>query len=328
MKEKRGFTLVELLGVIAILGIVLVIAIPKISDVVYESKKKTFFADAKAIIRQLQYSNTEFTQEYLSNLDLGDMKLEEINLDASTAFKYDDTIYLNVVGKDKYKNMYLCNISSVTKEINVLETACNNLLVFFDANGGNVDTLSKEVTYNSNYGDLPTPTREGYTFKGWNGKNLIDDEKIRNYNNWKTDIVSNGSYPTNYGNPGFLLDLDAGKTYTISIDAAGTAADEIPPYFYLCKIMDDNGYLVSYLTTINIIKLNYTFQVNEGEVYFLRIGRSGNVSQFNSNIAMLTTIQLEENNTVTSYEPYYVTNSTIVTQNKNHTLTAIWEANS
>ena len=29
----------------------------------------------------------------------------------------------------------------------------------------------KQVTYDSQYGTLPTPTRNGYTFKGWNGKN-------------------------------------------------------------------------------------------------------------------------------------------------------------
>lgn len=39
--------------------------------------------------------------------------------------------------------------------------------VTFNANGGSVTTASKEVTYNSTYGTLPTPTRTGYTFNGW-----------------------------------------------------------------------------------------------------------------------------------------------------------------
>ncbi|MBQ4422948.1 MAG: InlB B-repeat-containing protein [Clostridia bacterium] len=39
--------------------------------------------------------------------------------------------------------------------------------VTFDANGGTVSPSSKTVTYGSTYGDLPTPTRTGYTFKGW-----------------------------------------------------------------------------------------------------------------------------------------------------------------
>ena len=39
--------------------------------------------------------------------------------------------------------------------------------VSFDANGGSVSTGSMPVTYNSNYGELPTLTRNGYTFDGW-----------------------------------------------------------------------------------------------------------------------------------------------------------------
>ncbi len=39
--------------------------------------------------------------------------------------------------------------------------------VLFDANGGSVATASKQVAVGSPYGDLPTPTRSGYTFDGW-----------------------------------------------------------------------------------------------------------------------------------------------------------------
>ena len=38
--------------------------------------------------------------------------------------------------------------------------------LYFNANGGSVGTSSKTVTYNSTYGDLPTPTRSGYVFTG------------------------------------------------------------------------------------------------------------------------------------------------------------------
>ena len=40
--------------------------------------------------------------------------------------------------------------------------------VTFDVNGGNaLETNTKDVEYGSQYGELPTPTRDGYTFKGW-----------------------------------------------------------------------------------------------------------------------------------------------------------------
>ena len=39
--------------------------------------------------------------------------------------------------------------------------------VYFQGNGGSVSPTSKTVNYYQSYGTLPTPTRAGYTFKGW-----------------------------------------------------------------------------------------------------------------------------------------------------------------
>ena len=43
----------------------------------------------------------------------------------------------------------------------------NSYMVMFDANGGTCSPLDKSITYDSQYGELPTPTRTGYTFNGW-----------------------------------------------------------------------------------------------------------------------------------------------------------------
>ena len=45
--------------------------------------------------------------------------------------------------------------------------AVNSYTVTFNANGGSCSTASKSVTFDAAYGDLPTPTRTGYTFGGW-----------------------------------------------------------------------------------------------------------------------------------------------------------------
>ena len=37
----------------------------------------------------------------------------------------------------------------------------------YNANGGSVSPASKTINYNDEYGDFPTPTREGYVFTGW-----------------------------------------------------------------------------------------------------------------------------------------------------------------
>ena len=43
----------------------------------------------------------------------------------------------------------------------------NKYQVTFDANGGVITSGKKEVTYDEKYGNLETPTKEGYTFNGW-----------------------------------------------------------------------------------------------------------------------------------------------------------------
>ena len=81
--------------------------------------------------------------------------------------------------------------TQVTKE-NVVTTAADHMLyahwtaneytVTFDANEGTVTPAEKTVTYGSHYGELPTPTREGYTFAGWfteqNGGTQVTKETV------------------------------------------------------------------------------------------------------------------------------------------------------
>ncbi|MDR2383008.1 MAG: InlB B-repeat-containing protein [Prevotellaceae bacterium] len=43
----------------------------------------------------------------------------------------------------------------------------NTYTLYFDVQGGSVNPTSKTVTYNAIVGDLPVPTRTGYTFGGW-----------------------------------------------------------------------------------------------------------------------------------------------------------------
>lgn len=49
----------------------------------------------------------------------------------------------------------------------IAQWTANTYTVKFNANGGSVSTSSKTVTYDSEYGILPTPTRTGHTFEGW-----------------------------------------------------------------------------------------------------------------------------------------------------------------
>ena len=49
----------------------------------------------------------------------------------------------------------------------VAQWSVNSYAVTFDATGGSVSPTSKSVTYDSTYGELPTPEWPGHTFDGW-----------------------------------------------------------------------------------------------------------------------------------------------------------------
>ena len=71
LKTKKGFTLVELLAVIVILAIILAIAVPGISNMMDNSKKSAFEADAKMIITGLEYQNLEASLGQASEVVVG-----------------------------------------------------------------------------------------------------------------------------------------------------------------------------------------------------------------------------------------------------------------
>ena len=52
MKNKSGFTLVELLAVIAILAILVIIALPNVLKLYNNAKKNTFLIEAKTIYKE------------------------------------------------------------------------------------------------------------------------------------------------------------------------------------------------------------------------------------------------------------------------------------
>ena len=53
MKNKKGFTLIELLAVIVILGLLMAIAIPNVTRLIEQSRKKTLVNTINSFISSL-----------------------------------------------------------------------------------------------------------------------------------------------------------------------------------------------------------------------------------------------------------------------------------
>lgn len=323
MKNKKGFTLIEMLAVISILIIIITIVTSKVFKQLKTAENVTDKEQVSALINTAkiymnQNSNLLPEEKSLYIISLNELKESGLIqksqiLNPSTNEELTGCVVVRYDGS-KYKYEY--------KEDNCDKT----VLVTFDPQGGQIDETSKIVTIDEEYGELPIPTREGYTFMGWNGKNIINLEKyIRDDTYCK--ITSNeiriikASVLVECLGPSISLVND--NTYSISAYFDGSFTNRLYAFFGL-SVWD---------RYINDNKLSTSFRYNGSEDKGrLTIFQNKQNTVVNSDLIsdelIISNIMLEEGDTVTEYEPYYITPTTTVVQENAHTLKAIWEANS
>ena len=110
---------------------------------------------------------------------------------------------------------YNCELTGIT-----YTDVTHTKTVSYDACGGSVSPTSKTVTYYGKYGELPTPTRTGYTFAGWytaasGGSQITSDSTVEAssgdtlYAHW-----TGNPYSVTYDANGGGTPSQAGKTVT------------------------------------------------------------------------------------------------------------------
>lgn len=109
-KNKKGFTLVELLAVIVILAVILVIAVPQIMNTINDASIGTFESNAKLIA-----STAEDKYVELQTLGItGDIKCEDIVKLNNTDYKRcsikveNGEAKVTIVGQGKFEGMNIC----------------------------------------------------------------------------------------------------------------------------------------------------------------------------------------------------------------------------
>ena len=203
----------------------------------------------------------------------------------------------------------------------------NTYTVTANANGGTIPSTSgwtnasgngsatKTVTYDSTYGTLPTPTRTGYTFAGWNGKNLFNINNLVSNKYLKNDGSESNNdawvlseYIPITGNTNYTFSYENDPSHTYSQFRVG--------------FFDENKNIISEVQGFTAYAVKYinTF-LTPSNAKYVRVNYSINVS---GNIVERNYIQLEEGSTATEYEPYFINDSTIVKTAENHTITAQW----
>ena len=193
---------------------------------------------------------------------------------------------------------------------------------------GDSHTATKSVTYGLPYGTLPQPTREGYTFGGWYGKNLFDyvinnaQYKVTTVVNGST-IISTGTSDSSGGYSQFKVHLGVG-TYAISIDyaSAGTG-DSSKDMAILWKGANAAGGTVKVIELTRNSVSSQTFEITTEADYWIGLYGgllSGEVATYR--------IQIEKGNSATTIEPFIslteVRNNTVVRADANHYLYAHW----
>ena len=212
MKKKKGFTLVELLAVIVILAVILVIAVPRITDVIKNSKKASFESSAKTIISQAEKkkmenevlgNNNPIECSNIANINNDDYASCEINFDASGNAK------ITLIGKGKFEGLKIVN--GTKDNLSAVEsTESTNTAVAFITNLYNTDAatnnLKKDNTVDANiryYGKNPNNyvsfNNELWRIIGVFGNNVkLVRKDILGYLSWDTsDSTVNSGFGVN-----------------------------------------------------------------------------------------------------------------------------------
>lgn len=151
-----------------------------------ETEPSSYTDDTTSMFVTLPGESSITYEVEILNLEEVDVLVKTIDELSNTNSNIDISIGLNVndhIDKSSSKkfNITLTNNTQEEQEgtliLNYTFEELGDVIVTFNPNGGSVNTKKKIVTYNGTYGDLPTPTRKGYTFIGWRGNvDTIPDE--------------------------------------------------------------------------------------------------------------------------------------------------------
>lgn len=145
--------------------------------------------------------------------------------------------------------------------------------ITFDANGGSVEETAREIVENASIGELPTPTRTGYTFNGW----FTDASEVTQISS-TTRVTENQTLYAQWTVKSYYIVLwtkgyctpEYNNTYNISKRLQITYGDSINDYSYYAY-MDQVGYPVSKGNITISCTNGYKSSVSVKDTYYLTI---------------------------------------------------------
>lgn len=105
MKNNKGFTLVELLAVIVILGVIGLIIVPIYNNIINNSKKQTFTDSVLVLIKEIEgYVISDTSSKYTNEVSIDSLNLElnNYNITSGNFYVSNNFIILVNVTNDDY----------------------------------------------------------------------------------------------------------------------------------------------------------------------------------------------------------------------------------
>jgi len=220
--------------------------------------------------------------------------------------------------------------------------------VTFDSNGGSsTEPISKSVDYGAQYGVLPLPTRQNYSFKGWytarEAGELVSQSSIVMsnfdhilYARWEHNAItvsfnSNGGIPNSLKSKEVYLGTPYGKLETVTRNNYEFKG------WYTQKV---GGNLINEVEIVSIITNHTLYAQWKGKQITVTFDSNGGSAPlpkekkvfYNEKYETLPTVSKDQNEFLGWYTQkdggVVISNDSTVTATTNHTLYAKWKDNS
>ena len=182
-KNNKGFTLVELLAVIVIMGILMMVAIPAATKTIINSRKDIYLNDAKALSaagRQFVIDSNNDISEYDTSYYIHIGNLTELDSAKSPWAEWEDSYVIAVVNRDSTFDFYWTSMDKAGWKIDITES----------------NELEKNDVYNDS------------TKRQINNRNPIPGTN-------KIVVIDKNGYRTNYEPRVELTEEEAKKCFTL-----------------------------------------------------------------------------------------------------------------